>query len=88
LFALPNLLSVLKGLLFLFFFSFHKSWERKAFSVAACLGERGQKSISLLRGNGGIFTAKPFFPFTLFPGLPDGLFSNQKSQFGCILKGL
>jgi hypothetical protein len=25
---------------------------------------------------------------TLKPGLPDGLFSNQKSQFGLILQGL
>jgi hypothetical protein len=26
--------------------------------------------------------------FMSFPGLPDGLFSNQKSQFGQILEGL
>jgi hypothetical protein len=45
-------------------------------------------------GNPGLFCC--FFHFTAFadgfeslnPGLPDGLFSNQKSQFGKSLEGL
>jgi hypothetical protein len=31
---------------------------------------------------------KPRFPAVLTSGLPDGSFSNQKSQFGQILEGL
>jgi hypothetical protein len=27
-------------------------------------------------------------PITHWAGLPDGIFSNQKSQFGCIFQGL
>jgi hypothetical protein len=37
-------------------------------------------------GSGNLVRGKNFYRFG--PGLPDGLFSNQKSKFGKILEGL
>jgi hypothetical protein len=50
--------------------------------------KRGRGKKASRKKEDEIFVAQLFRHFGVFSGLPDGLFSNQKSKFGSILEGL